>query len=646
MAAREEDLPAIFARLGIDPAGEIASALRAMAEARRKSEQEAFLVKMLAIVAPSSADTSMHVYEHRPGAPPALTVDPAQFFDLVRSEEAPPSAVVERAWQRFGQAVNSATWPLVAGDAKVRENSHIHPVIAWALDSCLSGVDDIRMIRNKVMPDDVAVAEAQPDFSVVHARDSLPSLLGAAFTLEVALPGDLERAARQAHAYGRGRVYKLLTEALNRGETGHTIAAVVAGTDGRCITLSAVMSGAPPPGGEWRDHKPCPTFRTDPLKLLAGWDGASKPDLPAAPPAGFQALLRVLHARGSALMMQAEGAPLTSLRVCWAGGADGAEAGTDGGGGVSVVALGDCLGRGGTSDVYGLDGGSVIKLGRCATSGLAAAYAREEAALTTLRRDAPPPEEGVAAGPVDPIPRIERAGDRALGVERSPPSTAWRVLQLAPRGEPLLAWLTRKARAVEAEALAGGAGQAAARALRRAWLRGTATSVTARVLDALERAHDAGIVHCDVRPANVVMAGDHAVLADWGESRSVGDEASGVGVPSFAAPGVFTQSSYTARPLQDIVPAALLWLAVAAGSGRAPWQHYSCCDHDETAALRLAWLKDAANGGGYEEGVRLVAVFVLEATGERERPRKSAQIPLLQCLRHTLQRVPSAPLQQ
>ena len=33
---------------------------------------------------------------------------------------------------------------------------------------------------------------------------------------------------------------------------------------------------------------------------------------------------------------------------------------------------------------------------------------------------------------------------------------------------------------------------------------------------ALIAAHEAGIYHCDVRPENIVIDGDHAVLIDWG----------------------------------------------------------------------------------------------------------------------------------
>ena len=56
----------------------------------------------------------------------------------------------------------------------------------------------------------------------------------------------------------------------------------------------------------------------------------------------------------------------------------------------------------------------------------------------------------------------------------------------------------------------------------------TATRLLREVADALNHAHERGVIHRDVKPENILLAADHALLADFGIAHALaasrGDE--------------------------------------------------------------------------------------------------------------------------
>jgi serine/threonine protein kinase len=67
-----------------------------------------------------------------------------------------------------------------------------------------------------------------------------------------------------------------------------------------------------------------------------------------------------------------------------------------------------------------------------------------------------------------------------------------------------------------------------------------AVDLTARILAALDYAHRAGILHCDMKPTNVMVSDGEIKITDFGIARMLGDQHAGdagmLGTPAYMAP--------------------------------------------------------------------------------------------------------------
>jgi len=536
-----------------------AAAAREREEAAREREEAAhkaaFLRYMSSMANASAATSTSASLELRAGVPsPVVSPLDTVLFDV-------PVVDDERTatcWLRFRQAV-LRTLPGLTPETSLsalqarRESLLVTPLLAAALGELESA--DTRLWREQSCEESLAPVE--PDFVWTCARDALPSVLGTLFSLEVKRwgreGGRNRHSVRQAGGYARRVLHRMYRELLDRGAEQAELAALsvlCAGSTGDSITFLRTFSGAPA-SGSYRAAQPCVSICTESLPLLAGLEAGG---LPLTPPAGFVALLRVLSAP-AACTARALAAPLDALvlsepLVL----ADGTRL-------EGSLALSERLGRGGCADAYALAhprlAGCVLKLPRCASETVSAQLASEERALRRLqaaRCPNLPTLLGVA----------RRAVDAPLSARRQP----WRALILAPLG-----------RRADSCVVGGAAERAAA-----------ADAVMAGLLAALRVVHACGLVHCDVRPYNVVVldtpaGGTRSVLLDFGLACAIGEDAAGRGVPAFAA--LSTGGELAASRALDLAAAAYTWAALACGSpaGAPPWRH-----EDE----RAEWFEDAA----------------------------------------------------
>jgi len=553
-----------------------------------------------------SADSRSGVDEMRRGAPPPQLAASAEMLRLGTplanaAAAAVTAADVAAAWRAFLRA-HVRDWAPPPAAGPIDENKHVHPSVFRILGA-VSPLS-LRIWRARTLEDIVAEAFVAPDFLLAAARDASPALLGALLVVEVKLPGALAAAESQARIHLRRLLYKRCCERDACGERFDGVSAFAAATDGSLVSLIHMRSGAPAPGGSFSAATPCPVTVSEALPLLGNWDFRLSPasfQAAAEPPAGFSMLARICAA--AAVLGVDELQDVLHADVHWAAARDG---GGGGGGGAAQTCdfvLGNRLGRGGVSDVYSCTAGAAaaahadlfVKVSRYTSRLVCANFAAEAEVLDDLHIAA---ERGL-------VPALIGSGFRAHASARAAARTlAWPLLVLRPRGVPLEAWVSSRVAEAVAAAGAGDAAAAADRARRE-----SADAVLLRLLDALEAAHAAGWVHCDVRPPNVAVVDGCAMLVDWGSAARRSTPARGRGVPAFADERSFSQWSFAARPSQDALGALLLWLAVSHGAAcAAPWLDAAGAGVDDAAVFfaRATWVDQRVRAGG-DAAVCLVA---------------------------------------
>lgn len=244
------------------------------------------------------------------------------------------------------------------------------------------------------------------------------------------------------------------------------------------------------------------------------------------------------------------------------GGAAGAEAGKGSGDEKDteatqiVLEIDAELGTGGCGTVYKctLDDGVggvdvVVKVVRAHTDDAIELLKNEAATLQLLQLG-----EGCAH-----IPRLRFQG---LWKARSPRLRDWPVLVQQPLGESVRAWVGRF--------LAERATDDKNPLLLR---KEAADRVVSGVLKALDHAHSRRILHCDIRPDNVIVSRNEALLIDWGIARSFDAKGYDAGVAAYAADGIVSETTSDKKRVgYDLTSVAYLWISIAFSVDcHAPW---------------------------------------------------------------------------
>jgi hypothetical protein len=586
---------------------------------RNESERfrkEAFLALMLSISSSGSGDTASHADEKRRGAP--LPQRDMPLDDLLPGN-IPQTNCDDTliAWKAF---VKSYTWTCPK-KSTLNEDKDVHPTIKSLIEAAMdNSSSSLRLWCNVITEDDIPHSKIKPDFSLTHKRDAMPSTIGSLLLVEVKLPGKLKEACSQARTYLRRSIHKRCVEANERGERMDNVFALALATDGMNIIVLKMLSGAPPLGSSFVDAVPCLVFESPALPLLLDWDFLTLPQWDENNPSpGFILLRRLCTAPPTSLSSVAI---LTQLNVQLNFYRDYRERKSEIKSIDNSIILGNIqesekdvllhftsrLGCGGSSDAFAcsiesnfeVHGGAshelsfdgvyahsiasiFAKVARFTTLLVQECFERERVALLNLRDAA---KECL-------VPTLIATGKRVDYASN------WPLLLLMPCGIALNIWvsdfisakilteseesikkdISKGMKEVEDNAIIDQCdGTSFRNRLTRFFLRKQcATIVSLRILDALEIAHSISLVHCDVRPSNIVIVQEKgAMLIDWGISRNIQIGAKinvqGCGVAAYSDRRIFEQGSYNARPVQDVIGLLLTWLCILYNEDcTAPW---------------------------------------------------------------------------
>jgi hypothetical protein len=95
-------------------------------------------------------------------------------------------------------------------------------------------------------------------------------------------------------------------------------------------------------------------------------------------------------------------------------------------------------------------------------------------------------------------------------------------------------------------------------------------ALTSQIAQALAHCHERGVVHCDVKPENIIVSqdGSRAKLVDFGLAVAAGNACSGMrGTMPFLAPEMFSEAPYDPAPI-DMWAIGVLVLELLCGLGK------------------------------------------------------------------------------